>query len=100
MQNLHQNNEAVVKCFFHFNNLDFQLEQHDNCIYDYLEFRDGDQMDSPLIGRFCGYSLPKNIKSSGNIMRIKFASDPSVEKAGFSIKFVKGKQFECSQELF
>lgn len=63
---------------------------HDECIYDYLEFRDGDQNSSDLIGKFCGFNMPPNIKSSGNKLRVKFASDASVEKAGFSLKFIKG----------
>uniref|UniRef100_A0A915K200 CUB domain-containing protein n=1 Tax=Romanomermis culicivorax TaxID=13658 RepID=A0A915K200_ROMCU len=67
----------------------FQLEQHENCIYDYVEFRDGDRADSPVLGRFCGYSLPPEIKSTSNKIRVKFASDSSVEKAGFSFKFMK-----------
>ncbi|VDO96888.1 unnamed protein product [Soboliphyme baturini] len=67
----------------------FQLEQHEDCIYDYLEFRDGHDEDSKLIGRFCGYSLPNNIKSTENKMRVRFVSDASVEKPGFSFKFIK-----------
>lgn len=67
-----------------------QLEQHESCIYDYLEFRDGDSETSPLIGRFCGHSKPRNIKSTSNKLWVKFSSDASVEKAGFSFEFIKG----------
>ena len=28
----------------------FELESHDNCVYDYLELREGSSSDSPLIG--------------------------------------------------
>ncbi|KRY12598.1 Tolloid-like protein 1 [Trichinella patagoniensis] len=67
----------------------FQLEQHEDCIYDFLEFRDGHDEDSPLIARLCGYSLPENIKSTTNKMRVRFVSDASVEKYGFSFNFIK-----------
>lgn len=40
----------------------FELENHDNCAYDYVEIRDGNDVDSQLIGIFCGYILPPNIK--------------------------------------
>lgn len=41
----------------------FELENHDNCVYDYVEIRDGeDQENSELIGIFCGDKVPPNIK--------------------------------------
>ena len=36
----------------------FELESHDNCVYDYLELREGSSSDSPLIGR---WELPKTL---------------------------------------
>ncbi|XP_032593172.1 dorsal-ventral patterning protein tolloid [Drosophila grimshawi] len=62
----------------------FELEKHDGCIYDYIEIRDGSRSDSKLIGRFCGDKLPPNIKTHSNQMYIKFVSDGSVQKLGFS----------------
>lgn len=52
-----------------------QLERHDTCSYDYLEIRDGDSETSPLIGQFCGYDLPDDLKSTGNSLLLKFISD-------------------------
>lgn len=40
----------------------FELENHDNCAYDYMEIRDGNDVGSQLIGIYCGYILPPNIK--------------------------------------
>ena len=68
----------------------FEIENHDNCVYDYLEIRDGHEPTSPLIGVYCGYNIPEDIKSSGNKMWIKFVSDNSVQKAGFSALFMNG----------
>ncbi|KAI8044617.1 hypothetical protein M5D96_000788 [Drosophila gunungcola] len=62
----------------------FELEKHDGCAYDYVEIRDGNHSDSRLIGRFCGDKLPPNIKTRSNQMYIRFVSDASVQKLGFS----------------
>ncbi|KAA0704371.1 Bone morphogenetic protein 1 [Triplophysa tibetana] len=74
----------------------FEIEKHDNCAYDYLDVRDGDSESSPLLGRFCGYEKPGDIKSSSNQLWIKFVSDGSVNKAGFSANFFKEID-ECSR---
>ncbi|KAH8397671.1 hypothetical protein KR215_004540 [Drosophila sulfurigaster] len=67
----------------------FEVENHDSCVYDYVEVRDGPTQDAALIGVFCGYKPPPNMKSSGNSMYVKFVSDLSVQKAGFSAVFMK-----------
>lgn len=94
----------------------FEVENHDNCVYDYVEVRDGDSADSRLIGVFCGYKVPQNMKydflrnnffrlnkiygnfrSTTNKMFVKFVSDGSVQKAGFSATFIKELD-ECEQQ--
>lgn len=67
----------------------FEIENHDNCVYDYLEIRDGHDGASPLLGKFCGYKIPDDVQSSTNKMYIKFVSDGSVQKLGFSATFTK-----------
>ncbi|XP_071577832.1 tolloid-like protein 2 isoform X1 [Temnothorax nylanderi] len=67
----------------------FEIENHDSCVYDYVEVRDGHNNDSPLIGVYCGYKIPPDIKSTGNKLLVKFISDGSVQKAGFSATFMK-----------
>ncbi|TGZ60201.1 hypothetical protein CRM22_008660 [Opisthorchis felineus] len=67
----------------------FQLEKHDTCVYDYLEIRDGPSESSPLLKKLCGSQLPNPIKSTNNIMFVKFVSDSSVEKQGFTATFQK-----------
>ncbi|KAL5017782.1 hypothetical protein ScPMuIL_003504 [Solemya velum] len=76
----------------------FEIENHDNCVYDYLEVRDGHELTSPLIGRFCGYKIPEDIKSSTNRLFVKFVSDGSVQKAGFAASFVK-EYDECATDF-
>lgn len=78
-------NEIYVHIF-----LLFKIERHDNCAYDYLEVRDGANENSPLIGRFCGYDKPEDIKSTSNTLWMKFVSDGTVNKAGFAANFFKG----------
>lgn len=56
-----------------------------------MDIRDGHEENSTLIGVFCGYKKPEDIKSSTNKMRIKFVTDGSVQKAGFSATFMKGR---------
>lgn len=69
-----------------------QIERHDSCAYDYLEVRDGNNENSPLLGRFCGYDKPDDIKTSSNQLWMKFVSDGSVNKAGFAANFFKGQR--------
>lgn len=40
----------------------FEVENHDNCVYDYVEVRDGASPDSRLIGVFCGYKVPPDMR--------------------------------------
>lgn len=55
-----------------------------------MQVFDGHSVDSPLLGRFCGYKTPNDIRSTGSHLLVKFVSDGSVQKAGFSAAFMKG----------
>ncbi|KAG2462370.1 TLL2 protein, partial [Polypterus senegalus] len=74
----------------------FEIERHDNCAYDFLEIRDGVHDDSPLIGHYCGYEKPDDVKSTSNQLWMKFVSDGSINKAGFAANFFKEVD-ECSR---
>lgn len=76
-----------------------QIERHDSCAYDYLEVRDGNSENSPLLGRFCGYDKPDDIKTSSNQLWMKFVSDGSVNKAGFAANFFKGQRLRVVKLL-
>ena len=66
----------------------FDIETRDNgsrteC-WDYVEVRDGPGPYSPLMGRFCGNNAPADIRSSANVMWVKFFSDGTTNRPGFS----------------
>ena len=73
-----------------------QIERHDSCAYDYLEVRDGHSESSTLIGRYCGYEKPDDIKSTSSRLWLKFVSDGSINKAGFAVNFFKGASFPAA----
>ncbi|KAF4532440.1 hypothetical protein B566_EDAN014445, partial [Ephemera danica] len=64
---------------------DFELEADNNCQFDYLEIRNGGSALSPLIGQFCGYSIPRTINSFSQSLYLLFHTDLSVNRKGFSI---------------
>ncbi|KAK2817229.1 hypothetical protein Q5P01_025420 [Channa striata] len=74
----------------------FEIERHDSCAYDYLEVRDGALETSPLIGRFCGYDKPEDVRSTSHTLWMKFVSDGTVNKAGFAANFFKEVD-ECAK---
>uniref|UniRef100_A0A670ZEH4 Metalloendopeptidase n=1 Tax=Pseudonaja textilis TaxID=8673 RepID=A0A670ZEH4_PSETE len=78
------------------NFLSFEIERHDNCAYDYLEIRDGSSESDPVIGRYCGYDKPDDIKSTSNKLWMRFVSDGSINKAGFAVKYFQEVD-ECSR---
>ncbi|RVE47431.1 hypothetical protein evm_007941 [Chilo suppressalis] len=67
----------------------FEVENHDTCSYDKVQVRDGNSIDSPLLGMFCGHKIPPDIRSTSNKLLVIFESDSTVQKAGFSATFMK-----------
>lgn len=77
-----------LKCLiFHFRFLLLSLESDHKCGYDYVEVRDGEDLSSPVIGRFCGDQLPPPIRSSGSAVHILFSSDGYNNFNGFVLIF-------------
>ncbi|XP_043273312.1 cubilin-like [Venturia canescens] len=66
--------------------VEFELEESSRCTYDYLEVRNGGYETSPLIGRYCGSTLP-SIKSLTNELYIKLVTDSSRHMGGFSLSW-------------
>ncbi|XP_066557144.1 inactive serine protease PAMR1 isoform X2 [Amia ocellicauda] len=76
---LHVNPAFNIELRFLMLSLEFDF----NCRYDYVEVRDGDGVDSRVIGRFCGNERPATIKSSGNSLHVLFVSDGYKSFDGF-----------------
>ncbi|GBP07549.1 Cubilin [Eumeta japonica] len=54
---------------------------------DYLEIRNGPSETSPLVGRYCGTTIPKRIISFGNSLFLHFHSDYNIGGNGFNIEW-------------
>ncbi|KAG8432318.1 hypothetical protein GDO86_016818 [Hymenochirus boettgeri] len=67
--------------------LDLDIEEDIDCLSDYFEIYDSYDDIHGLVGRYCGFELPDNIVSTGNVMTLKFLSDGSVTGGGFQIKY-------------
>ena len=59
--------------------------------YDYVEMHEGGDEEAPLIGRYCGTTLPAEHVSSGNELYVRFKTDHSVSGTGFRIRYDLGK---------
>ena len=55
--------------------------------YDSLTLYDGGSTASPMLGKYCGYSIPPSHVSSSNEILIHFQSDEVVMKTGFQIEY-------------
>lgn len=55
-------------------------------VYFYQVF-DGDNANFPLVGTFCGNSIPSYFVSTGNLLTIQFVTDSSVQRRGFNATY-------------
>lgn len=78
----------------------FNLEDHSDCLNDFLQIHDGRSSVNLLVGRFCGNSLPNggNIVSSHNYLYLWFRSDATVSKKGFALHWTSSDPI-CGGEL-
>ncbi|XP_046466404.1 cubilin [Neodiprion pinetum] len=66
------------------------VENSENCHYDYVELFDGDNREAPSLGKFCGRNagaLPPDKLSSSNTVLIRFVSDWSLNGKGFHLRY-------------
>ncbi|KAK2866823.1 hypothetical protein Q8A67_024940 [Cirrhinus molitorella] len=68
------------------------LEFEHSCQYDYVEVRDGESLNSRVIGRYCGNERPPPIKSTGNSLHILFVSDGYKNFDGFFAIFQESSE--------
>ena len=76
---------------------------NNQCVYDFVELRDGHYEGSPLLGRYCNKdeNLPKSITSTGARMWIHFKYTSRVPKVGFEMQYMAkcGGTFKNEGEL-
>lgn len=73
----------------------FALDDHQECIYDYIQFHDGDSVESWTISaRYCGVTLPPVIKSFTNNLFMVLHSEYGGGK-GFQASYIS----ECGGRL-
>ena len=66
----------------------FDLENAEQCVYDFLRIRDGPNVVDKEIGKYCGQDTPETILSSSSSLRITFRSDKSGVGKGFFFRWV------------
>lgn len=79
----------------------FEMEEHDDCRFDYLSVYDNiinQENGSRPIGKYCGSSTPPTIMSSSRALTLFFKSDESVGREGFvaTYSFIDGRNGESS----
>ncbi|XP_055910064.1 neuropilin and tolloid-like protein 1 isoform X2 [Eupeodes corollae] len=79
----------------------FNIENKEDCKFDYLEIRDGPYGFSNLIGKYCGEDFPPMITSKERHLWLHFHSDESIEYSGFTAvyEFIDRPKEAISTEL-
>ena len=67
----------------------FKLEYTFGCDFDFIEIRNGESADSPLIMKECGPKKPQTLTKMGNSIWIRFVSDYGGNYKGFALKITK-----------
>ncbi|NXH11671.1 CUBN protein, partial [Bucco capensis] len=71
----------TISLFFHA----FRLEDSIQCSRDFLEVRNGSDVESPLLGRFCGNTVPSPIFPQNHVVYLRFKSDFAGAHDGYEI---------------
>lgn len=64
-----------------------------SCNYDSVEVRDGASVIAPLIGRYCGKTVPGSLYSTGSFLFVRMVTDESLARKGFNAKYKIGNTF-------
>lgn len=94
-----------VYCYWHFQTVlghriqltfhDFDVESHQECIYDYVAIYDGRSENSSTLGIYCGGREPYAVIASSNEMFMVLKTDAGLQRKGFKASFVS----ECGGYL-
>uniref|UniRef100_A0A8C3CRJ2 Cubilin n=1 Tax=Cairina moschata TaxID=8855 RepID=A0A8C3CRJ2_CAIMO len=85
----------TISLFFHA----FSLEDSIQCSHDFLEVRNGSNVQSPLLGRFCGNLVPSPIFPKNHVVYLRFKSDISVARDGYEITWTSSSR-GCGGTLY
>ena len=66
---------------------ELDIENSPDCSKDRVTILNGKEGNSLSLGNYCGNKLPVTIKSSTEIVTIKFISDDTVNNEGFSLRY-------------
>ncbi|CAG2060490.1 unnamed protein product [Timema podura] len=72
----------------HLTFLTFEVEDEQDCGYDFVEVYAGLDASGPSYGRFCGNSNPTDIISINEALLVRFRSDDTIVSKGFSAAYV------------
>ncbi|KAJ1170309.1 hypothetical protein NDU88_002187 [Pleurodeles waltl] len=81
---------SVIKLVF----TDFQMENNEECNFDYVAIFDGPSMEDRHIDHYCGTMKPPDVISSSNELMVMFKSDFNIGGRGFKAHFYSG---ECHE---
>ncbi|MFA8432904.1 MAG: choice-of-anchor L domain-containing protein [Marinifilaceae bacterium] len=73
---------SIIKVDF----VNFSLESHRNCGYDWLKIFDGSSVGSTAIGTYCGTWSPGTVTSKGRYLTFQFHSDQYTQRDGWKAK--------------
>ena len=76
----------------------FDVESHSDCRYDHLVIEDGD--GTTLMEKMCGTTLPTDIVSKSNIVKLHFTSDRDTTKPGWSVTWTARKPGNLEDHFF
>ena len=76
----------------------FDIDTYSGCPEDHLTITDGD--GTTLMERSCGTTLPADITSSSNIVRLVFITDGGDRRTGWSVSWSAVTPGECQQYVW
>ncbi|CAB4058644.1 tok [Lepeophtheirus salmonis] len=79
--------EAPIGKNVHLSFLTFEMEEENDCGYDFIEIFSGFDASGPSYGRFCGNKIPPEIISVDESLLLRFKSDDTINSKGFSAQY-------------
>ena len=76
----------------------FNIESHSTCSYDHLTITDGD--GTTLMEKSCGTTIPDDITSTSNIVKLVFSTDSGYTMPGWSVSWSAVTPGECQQYVW